>query len=72
MDAPIKMKESYLTTRQAAGLWGISDRRVRVLCGEGKIPGVCKDGKSYRIPADAAKPTDGREKKTTGATTPAS
>jgi len=50
---------------QAARRWGISDRRVRVLCGEGKIPGVFKDGKSYKIPEDAVKPGDGREKKIT-------
>jgi len=52
-----------MTAQQAAQRWGISDRRVRVLCGEGKIPGAAKDGKSYKIPADAAKPADGREKK---------
>ena len=58
------MGNVFLTTQQIASLWGISDRRVRVLCGEGKIPGVYKDGKSYKIPADAVKPADGREKKT--------
>jgi excisionase family DNA binding protein len=52
-----------MTAQEAAELWGISDRRVRVLCGEGKIPGAVKDGKSYKIPADAEKPADGREKK---------
>ena len=35
-----------------------------MLCGEGKTPNVYKDGKSYRIPVDAVKPTDSREKKT--------
>ncbi|HHT96328.1 MAG TPA: helix-turn-helix domain-containing protein, partial [Clostridiales bacterium] len=28
----------YITVKQAAKLWEISDRRVRVLCSEGKIP----------------------------------
>jgi len=56
------MTEKYITAQQAAEKWNISDRRVRVLCGEGKIPGAFKDGKSYKIPADAAKPADGREK----------
>ena len=56
------MKNLFLSTRRIAGLWGISDRRVRVLCAEGKIPGVYKDGKSYMIPADAVKPADGRKK----------
>ena len=54
---------SYISAQQASRLWGISDRRVRVLCREGKIPGAFRDGKSYKIPADAAKPVDGREKK---------
>jgi len=51
----------YITTQQAAAKWGISDRRVRVLCVEGKIPGAVKHGKSYRIPADTPRPTDGRK-----------
>ncbi len=52
----------YMTTKQAAEKWGISDRRVRTLCTEGKIAGTMKVGKSYRIPADAPKPADGRQK----------
>jgi hypothetical protein len=51
-----------MSSRQAAEKWGISDRRVRVLCSEGKIPGAVKQGKSYGIPADARKPADGRER----------
>jgi len=58
------MKNDYITAQQAAEKWNISDRRVRVLCRDGKIPGAVKDGKSYKIPADAEKPADGREKKT--------
>ena len=50
----------YMTAQQAAKLWGISDRRVRILCSDGKITGAVKDGKSYKIPADAQKPADGR------------
>jgi len=57
------MNDNFITTRQAASAWGISDRRVRVLCAEGKVPGAYKDGKSYWIPVDAEKPRDGREKK---------
>lgn len=52
----------YITVQQAAENWNISDRRVRTLCQEGKIKGVTKHGKSYRIPEDAAKPVDGRRK----------
>ncbi len=53
---------AFITAQQAAALWGISDRRVRMLCREGKIPGAIKRGKSYRIPARASKPHDGRKK----------
>jgi hypothetical protein len=59
------MDNKYITAQQAAKSWGISDRRVRVLCEEGKIPGAFKDGKSYKIPANTEKPADGREKKAT-------
>lgn len=52
----------YMTAKQAAEKWGISDRRVRILCSEGKIPGVTREGRGWRIPADAKKPEDGRFK----------
>ena len=52
----------YMTAQDAAEKWDISDRRVRMLCSQGKIPGAYKDGKSYQIPADAEKPADGRER----------
>ena len=50
----------YMKVAQAAELWGISDRRVRILCQQGKIEGVIQKGRSYLIPADAVKPVDGR------------
>lgn len=50
----------YMTAQQAAKKWNISDRRVRVLCSEGKIEGAVKQGKSYRIPSNANKPADSR------------
>ena len=50
----------YMSVKQAAEKWGISDRRVRTLCAEGKVPGVIREGRSYRIPAGAKKPEDGR------------
>ncbi len=45
---------------ETAELWGISDRRVRILCQQGKIEGVIQKGRAYFIPADAVKPADGR------------
>lgn len=50
----------YMTAQQAAEKWGISDRRVRILCAEGKIFGAVREGRSWMLPADAKKPEDGR------------
>ena len=50
----------YITTQEVAEKWGISDRRVRMMCYQGKIHGAEKHGKSYRIPTDAKRPIDGR------------
>ena len=50
----------FMTVKQAAEKWGISDRRVRVLCAEGKIPGAYPEGRGWKIPIDAEKPADGR------------
>ena len=52
----------YIKVSKAAEKWGISTRRVRVLCAEGKIPGVIRKGNLYMIPEDAEKPRDGRFK----------
>ena len=54
----------YMTVKQTAEKWGISDRRVRILCSEGKIAGVTRKGRSWMIPADAKKPDDRRYKTT--------
>ena len=50
----------YMTVKEAAVKWGISDRRIRVLCSEGKIPGASQEGRGWKIPIDAEKPADGR------------
>lgn len=52
----------FLTVNQAAEKWGISDRRVRTLCSQGKIHGAFRDGRAWKIPADTLKPVDGRLK----------
>lgn len=51
-----------MTVKQAASKWGISDRRIRVLCSQGKIPGAYQEGRGWKIPIDADKPADGRYK----------
>lgn len=50
----------YIKVSEAAAKWGITPRRVRILCAEGKIPGVIRKGKLYMIPEIADKPKDGR------------
>lgn len=50
----------YINVAQVAERWGISDRRVRILCQQGKIEGVIRKGRSYLIPNNAVKPVDGR------------
>lgn len=52
----------YITVKQAAEKWGISERRIRVLCAQGKINGVYQEGRGWKIPTDALKPADGRYK----------
>ena len=48
--------------REAANKWGISQRRVALLCSEGRIAQAQMVGNSWAIPKTAAKPTDGRIK----------
>ena len=43
----------FMTVKQASEKWGISDRRVRILCAEGKIPGAYQEGRAWKIPIDA-------------------
>lgn len=54
----------YITVKEAAEKWVISDRRVRVLCAGGKIPGAFQQGRGWKVPIDAVKPADGRYKST--------
>ena len=53
----------YMSAPQAAEQWGISERRVQILCNENRIPGVSKIGYMWLIPKDAKKSIDGRTKK---------
>ncbi len=52
----------YMSAPQAAEKWGISERRVQILCSENRIPGVSKLGYMWLIPKDAEKPADARLK----------
>ena len=51
-----------MLVKDAAKLWNLTERRVASLCKEGKIQGAKKDGRTWLIPVDAAKPADHRVK----------
>ena len=50
----------YMDVNTASQKWGITGRRVRILCNDGRIDGAVRNGWSWLIPADAPKPGDGR------------
>jgi excisionase family DNA binding protein len=52
----------YITTKEAAEKWNISDRRVLQYCNAGRIKGAVKMGNTWLIPKRAEKPIDGRTK----------
>lgn len=53
----------YISIAEAAEKWGITRRRVQVLCAQGRIPGLTKFGKAWAIPKNAEKPIDRRKNK---------
>lgn len=53
----------YLSAREIAEKWNISEKRVRVLCRENRIARAVQSGRSWMIPSDAVKPADARLKK---------
>ena len=50
----------YMSCAEAAGKWGISERRVQKLCEDNRIPSAVKFSRVWLIPKDAEKPVDGR------------
>jgi len=50
----------YITAQEAADKWGITRRRVQILCVQNRIEGVNRLGNMWVIPKDAEKPADGR------------
>ena len=52
----------YLSTTQAAERFGLSARRVALLCEQGRIDGAQKAGNNWIIPEIAEKPSDARVK----------
>ncbi len=54
--------EGYKKTSVVAKEWGISERRLNILCKEGRIKGAEKFGNMWAIPSNAVKPKDERIK----------
>ena len=50
----------YLTTTEMSKVWGISPRRIQVLCKEGRVKGAILKT-VWLIPHDAQKPEDPRK-----------
>lgn len=53
----------YMSAREAADKWGISQRRVAVLCSEQRVKEATMVGNMWIIPTTAEKPTDARSKR---------
>ena len=53
---------NFITLKEASEKWGISERRIRILCVNGRIEGASKIGPMWVIPVDAKKPDDKRIK----------
>lgn len=52
----------YLSLKQTAEKWGISVRRIQILCNADRIPGATKIGSFWAISSDAIKSKDQRIK----------
>lgn len=50
----------FIGIKQAAEAWGISLRRVQLLCAQGRIQGAKRIGRAWVIPSDAVRPADER------------
>ena len=51
-----------MSIKQTSEKWGITVRRIQVLCTEGRIPCATKIGLYWSIPVDAENPGDQRIK----------
>lgn len=51
---------TYKSAQQTADKWGISKRRVQILCAEMRIQGAVRIGNMWVVPENAKKPVDAR------------
>lgn len=52
----------YISIKETAQKWGISERSVRAYCADGRVKGAVLEGKTWKIPQAALKPE--RKKRT--------
>lgn len=50
----------FMTTKEAAGKWKLTERMVQYYCKASRIDGVVKLSGVWLIPKDASRPDDGR------------
>ena len=51
----------YITVKEAAEKWGVTPRRVQILCAKEKIKGAYRFGKSWMIPSGAILPSTAKK-----------
>lgn len=52
--------KEFQSVQEIAKKWDLTERRVRMLCAEGRVTGAVLEGKRWRIPSDCPRPVDGR------------
>lgn len=50
-------KIEYISVEEASKLWELSIRSVRNYCAQGRVPGALLNGKTWKIPSNAEKPS---------------
>ena len=53
----------YVSSKEKAKEWGVSQRRVMIFCKSGRVPGAKMIANRWLLPEDAKKPVDPRKKK---------
>ena len=57
-----KNMKDFFSAAETAKRWGISKRRVQILCSQGRVNGAMKVGLVWIIPVTSEKPQDPRKK----------
>ena len=52
----------FISITQLSERWGISPRRIQILCKDGRIPGAFRVGSNWAIPENVERPVDKRIK----------